>query len=424
MKKNVCAAFIAVLLIAVHAFAETGTKLNFVKMSGYFSVSESSTIYDPAYRTACLLIPKGYTRISFPVYFGDDACVIVTDENEAVIETILAGQYGKTMTYELPSNAKNVSIPVEKERIDEFVIYGYTDISKPVEQPESKEEENEPKAWTDLSEDERKKAIEHRKEEIKTEMLRQDDWPLETIIENGGMAKIFRVIGVVGDSLSSGAMTCKPSGEESKSKNVSMYEYSWIQYMARYCGSTAYNFSVSGMGTDTFFDSKYYDLMMDGEHLCQAYFIALGHNDYNRSVPVGTLEDVDLENWKNNAATFTGNYARIISEIKSIQPEAKIFPILMKNGEEFKDYNEAIRSVSALFDNIYLLEMDVYAVARQSWEVTNGHGNTLGYLNYSYQVSSYVDWYIRHYPDDFKYVQFIGTEYEFQREDEIKGSEK
>ena len=254
------------------------------------------------------------------------------------------------------------------------------------------------------------------KEEIKTEMLRQDDWPLETIIENGGMAKIFRVIGVVGDSLSSGAMTYKPSGEESKSKNVNMYEYSWIQYMARYCGSTAYNFSVSGMGTDTFFDSKYYDLMMDGEHLCQAYFIALGHNDYNRSVPVGTLEDVDLENWKNNAATFTGNYARIISEIKSIQPEAKIFPILMKNGEKFKDYNEAIRSVSAMFDNIYLLEMDVYAVTRQSWEVTNGHGNPMGYLNYSYQVSSYVDWYIRHYPDEFKYVQFIGTEYEYQRE--------
>lgn len=217
----------------------------------------------------------------------------------------------------------------------------------------------------------------------------------------------------MGDSLSSGAMTYKGAGEESRQINVNMYEYSWIQYMARYCGSTAYNFSVSGMGTDNFFGSEYYDLMMDGEHLCQAYFIALGHNDYNRSVPIGALEDIDLENWENNAKTYMGNYARIISSIKSIQPTAKIFPILMKNERYYSEYNDAIRSVSSLFDNVYLLEMDVYAVERKSWETTLGYGNAMGYLNYSYQVSSYVDWYIRHYPDDFKYVQFIGTEYEY-----------
>ncbi len=418
MMKRILSIIIGLIILAalsVCSKADAGEKLYFSRLSGYYSIKENRTIYDSTYQTAYLLLPKGYACITFPVYFGDDTCVVVADESEAIIETIAAGQYGKTMTYDLPSNAKSISIPVETKRVDEFVIKGYTEKSKAVEQPETQEEKAS-KDWTELSDDERYKVIKHRKEEIKVEMLRQDDWPLETIIENGGMAKIFRVIGVVGDSLSSGAMTYKPSGEESKSKNANMYEYSWIQYMARYCGSTAYNFSVSGMGTDTFFDSKYYDLMMDGEHLCQAYFIALGHNDYNRSVPVGTLEDVDLENWKNNAATFTGNYARIISEIKSIQPEAKIFPILMKNGEKFKDYNDAIRSVSALSDNIYLLEMDVYAVTRQSWEVTNGHGNPMGYLNYSYQVSSYVDWYIRHYPDEFKYVQFIGTEYEYQRE--------
>ena len=155
------------------------------------------------------------------------------------------------------------------------------------------------------------------------EQFRQDDWPLETVIHDGGMAKIFRTIGVVGDSLSSGAMAYQGAGEESKQINADMYEC-WIQYMARYCSSTAYNFSTSGMGTDSFFRSPYYDLMMDGQHLFQAYFIALGHNDHDRSVPIGAPEDVNLKNWDNNAKTFIGNYARIISSIQSIQPTAKI----------------------------------------------------------------------------------------------------
>jgi hypothetical protein len=56
--------------------------------------------------------------------------------------------------------------------------------------------------------------------------------------------------------------------------------------------------------------------------------------------------------------------------------------------------------------------MEKYAPALEDWEYTQGHGNPMGYLNYSYQIASYVDWIIRHNLDDFKYTQFIGTEYE------------
>ena len=161
--------------------------------------------------------------------------------------------------------------------------------------------------------------------------------------------------------------------------------------MARYCGSTAYNFSFSGMSTDSFFNADWckpaLDMLTDGEHLCQAYFIALGHNDYNHNLAIGSLDDVDLENWDNNANTYIGNYARIISTIKNVQPTAKIFPILMKNEKTYGEYNDAIRQVVTLFpENVYLLEMDKYAEKRQSWEVTLGHGNAIGYLNYSYNT--------------------------------------
>ena len=55
------------------------------------------------------------------------------------------------------------------------------------------------------------------------------------------------------------------------------------------------------MSTDSFFNSDWcksaLDTMTDGEHLCQAYFIALGHNDYNQQLKIGSLDDVDLEDW-------------------------------------------------------------------------------------------------------------------------------
>ena len=85
----------------------------------------------------------------------------------------------------------------------------------------------------------------------------------------------------------------------------------------------------------------------------------------------------------------------------------------MKNETVYGQYNTAIRAIAEKYsgNNVYLLDMAVYAKPVEGWEYTQGHGNTMGYLNYSHQISSYVDWIIRNNRDDFKYVQFIGTEY-------------
>ena len=246
--------------------------------------------------------------------------------------------------------------------------------------------------------------------------LNETDLPLSNIITDGGMCKIFRTIGVVGDSLSSGEMAYGDAEDESTIQYVDMYEYSWIQYMARYCGSTAYNFSAGGLSTRTFFtaeNGKYYNELMDGNHKCQAYFIALGHNDRNQSIPIGTIEDINISNPDLNADTYYGNYGEIISKIKAISPKAKIFCILMKYDSVFSVYNTAIKAIASLFGNdVYVLDMATYSGSIEEWEYTQGHGNPMGYLNYSYQISSYVDWIIRHNRNDFKYVQFINTDKE------------
>lgn len=236
--------------------------------------------------------------------------------------------------------------------------------------------------------------------------------PCEKIITDGGFTKIFRTVGVVGDSLSSGLMNYMKDGVM---KSYHSYEDSWIQYMARYCGSTAYNFSQGGLSTRTFLHDVGGHLteMMDGNHKCHAYFIALCHNDRDYYVEnpmyIGNTSDVDLEDYTNNADTFCGNYGGIIQRIKSIQPDAKIFAICSKSSGKFADFNVAIRNVAGLFaENVYVIDMERYCNALYPWEETLSHGNAMGYLNYSYQISSYVDYIIRHNRDDFKMVQLIG----------------
>ena len=84
----------------------------------------------------------------------------------------------------------------------------------------------------------------------------------------------------------------------------------------------------------------------------------------------------------------------------------------MKDSNLFSSYNEAIRYMPTIFKNVYVLDMEKYCNELNDWEYTQGHGNAMGYLNYSYQISSYVDWIIRNNFDDFKYVQFINTDKE------------
>ena len=381
--------FVAYSLFAATVIPKNAVKARLTFTAAFYSGKDGAKHYDTSYWVSTLTNIKAYREIWFTQLFESPAYADLYDENSNFIGNVPLGEYGEIIHYILPQDAYYIYLPVKREDLSEATLYG------------------------------RKRAVNTISvgSEMKT-INNAEETPLENIITDGGMTRIFRTIGVIGDSLASGAMTYQEAEEEADERNQVMYEYSWIQYMARYCGSKAYNFSNSGMATSSMFTNptfkEIYDELTDGKHLCQAYFIALGHNDYNYNADIGSLEDVDLSNCDNNKDTFIGNYARIISTIKRLQPNAKIFPILMRNGEKYGKYNAAIREACSLFtENVYPIEMDIYAIEKQDWESTFGHGNTMGYLNYSYQISSYVDWYIRRYPDDFKFVQFIGTPYEY-----------
>ena len=91
--------------------------------------------------------------------------------------------------------------------------------------------------------------------------------------------------------------------------------------------SAFYETEPWNMNTKTWFASPYGLVKLkNSDKKCNAYFIALGANDLSLGNNyVGTSSDINTSDSTQNSDTFYGNYGKIISEIKTVQPKAKIF---------------------------------------------------------------------------------------------------
>ena len=245
--------------------------------------------------------------------------------------------------------------------------------------------------------------------------------PLDSIPADGGFAGIFRTIGCIGDSLSSGEFE---SLDEAGNRGYhDMFEYSWGQYLGRLIGAKVYNFSRGGMTAkeymESFAESKDF---WNPDKLCQCYILALGVNDlFGRKMPLGTTDDICLEDYtKNNTETFAGWYAQIIGRLLTMQPKARFFLMTMLHSgdaahDEVVDAHAALLyDIAKLFDFAYVMDMAKYAPVQDAEYRRNfylaGHLNAAGYLLTSRMPAAYMDYIIRNHPEDFAQVGFIGGE--------------
>lgn len=250
----------------------------------------------------------------------------------------------------------------------------------------------------------------------------ENEKPLDRIPPDGGFAGIFRRIACIGDSLSSGCFEAVHSAD--RRGFYDYFDHSWGQHLGHLIGSTVFNFSRGGMTAKEYCQSfAEENHFWDEDKLCPCYIIALGVNDlFGLHMPVGSTSDVCLEDpSKNNEETFAGWYARIIQRLKAMQPKARIFLMTMLfNGEEERD--KAIREHAALlhdlaklFEFTYVLDFAKYGPLQDAEYQRNfylhGHLNAAGYLLTSRMVAAYLDYIIRHNPEDFTQVGFIGTPY-------------
>ena len=250
-----------------------------------------------------------------------------------------------------------------------------------------------------------------------------DEKPLDRFADGYSHTSVFRKIAFIGDSLSSGEFeTLDADGNRGYHD---MFEYSWGQYIARKNGLTAYNFSRGGMTakeyTDSFAEENGF---WDKDKACQAYVIALGVNDvYNQGMEIGSIGDIDPENFRNNKPTFVGYYAAIVSRYKEISPDAKFFFVTFPDENEpqkeaqRQGVADALRSLAGYFSNSYVIDLyrygPVYDEEFRKNFFMHGHMNASGYILTARMIDSYIDYIVRKNPDDFSNVCFISTDIKY-----------
>ncbi|MBO4939713.1 MAG: SGNH/GDSL hydrolase family protein [Clostridia bacterium] len=249
--------------------------------------------------------------------------------------------------------------------------------------------------------------------------------PLDRIVTDGGFCSIFRRIGCIGDSLSSGEFESKDA--EGNRGFHDYYEYSWGQFIARSAGCEVLNFSKGGMTAkrymEEFAESKGF---WAEDKICQAYIIAFGVNDLlGHKQEVGTLADINKDDYTKNAPTFAGYYAQIIQRLKSMQPRAKFFLVGMprqgdENDEKRAQHRDILKQMAEFFDRTYFIDLFTYAPeynAEFKKKYFLGHMTPTGYIVSARIIESYIDYIIRKNPKDFAQVGFIGTDLYYESEE-------
>ena len=185
--------------------------------------------------------------------------------------------------------------------------------------------------------------------------------------------ELFENIAVIGDSYSSGALFPTDGVAEY------FYDISWINILARKHGLSATHYSRGGLQARTWLTSPYGLPKLQQDTPKDLYFIYLGINDNNilKDNEIGTINDVGTDN-----DTFYGNYSKIINNVKTKAPNAKIVVINMINGSKNKVY-QPINKIAEHF-NLPVLDLSKHNLTNSADfrnEMKDGHPQALGYAS-------------------------------------------
>ena len=223
---------------------------------------------------------------------------------------------------------------------------------------------------------------------------------------NYGM-QLFDRIGVISDSISVG--WAKDRNGNNSRRNLGI---SWPQQMARRLGCTAFNLGASGVDPIEWFDpsfefAQYCYSYYQSTGYCDLYIIGLGLNGGT----LGTIEDIDENDYTQNAATFYGQYARIIQMINHDHPNA-IVMCLTEPTTRISSYDQAVRNICELeFINAQLvdLENDYFDLFNSPEIIAQHQPDNLHFTPYGYSLIAdamveALNDYIAKHSTAFKYV--------------------
>lgn len=205
---------------------------------------------------------------------------------------------------------------------------------------------------------------------------------LDSIIPDFGTPElsVFETFGVIGDSYASGVIY-NSAGKVSST----FYNKSWPQILGRKNGINVTNYSFGGARTNTWLTNATYGLAkLLSDPALDAYAIVLSINDRNKGGAewLGTIDDIHVGDPSLNADSFYGCYAKIIENVLSHAPNAKIFCVQHAYNETGlpKDYNDAISAIASLYNLPCVPEFeDSFFSSVIYTQMYGGHPTYVGY---------------------------------------------
>jgi hypothetical protein len=141
----------------------------------------------------------------------------------------------------------------------------------------------------------------------------------------------------------------------------------------------------------------------------------------------GSIDDVDTCVPENCKSTYMGYYGHIIAKYKQISPYARFFLVVPpKDGnlEKIARIRTALYELANIFDHTHVIDLYEYAPLYdkefKKQFFLGGHMNPMGYIITAKMIASYIDYIIRHNPDDFRLAGLIGTQYYARTEEAQK----
>ena len=136
--------------------------------------------------------------------------------------------------------------------------------------------------------------------------------------------------------------------------------------------------------------------------------IHLGIND------IGMIGGATLEE---TIATFETNINNIINKLKTESSGIKVFlatiiPCYATPGNAaYETLNTKIREIANTIEDVYLIDLNMYSACFDGTPYENQHLTALGYHKMASEIKSLISYAISQNLNEFKEVQFIGTDY-------------
>ena len=212
---------------------------------------------------------------------------------------------------------------------------------------------------------------------------------------------MFETVGGLGDSYTATSV---------KNSSGTWEDYpnqSWLATMCSRSGATQYNYGVGGATIKSYASTPMFTNRVLGDTAKDLYFICFGINDNSQSLPVGTIEDINDEDYTQNADTFCGWYGRVIAQLKTHAPSAKI--VLIKPWTSVASasaYGIAVANIATHYGIPCIDPYDdvFFYGGYLSPSINGGHPTLMGYNMMGIAMERLFSKCVVEHPSYFKYA--------------------